>query len=311
MNRLVAILFVASAAGCAGQVSGSSSSSRDPTPVDECTMGATGACTQENGNVGSRACEPGQDGYVWGACNAASCTGATMSCTTAESQQGVAQCVNGRSASACGLSGSCAPGAVAASGPNDECESACTLVDGAWQMQDQPCDTPLVLAFHDEPVGFTRAAGEFDLSGLDASLRTDWVSAETPWLAMDRDGNGRIDDGRELFGSMTQLPAGGRALNGFAALAALDDDHDGQITARDAAFEHLVLWRDADQDRRSSPGELVAAKDAGLLAIRLDYDVAPRCQSGDCEVERATFVWRDLAGREHDGAVVDVHLTRR
>jgi hypothetical protein len=311
MNRFAAFLLIVCATGCAGQVTKSSAPGDDSTqPVDECTMGATDTCTQSNGNVGARACEPGQDGYVWGACHAATCTGAEMSCTTAESQAGIAQCVNGLSASACGLAGSCTPGTEQSVG-DEGCESACTLVGGSWQMQDQPCDTPLVLAFHDERVAFTRAPGEFDLSGRAASLGTDWVSAETPWLAMDRDGNGRIDDGAELFGSMTELPGGARAVNGFAALAALDDDHDGQITAKDAAFAQLVVWRDADQDRRSSPGELVAAKDAGLVAIRLDDSVVPICHDGDCEVERATFVFRDETGREREGAVIDVHLARR
>jgi len=37
--------------------------------------------------------------------------------------------------------------------------------------------------------------------------------------------------------------------------------------------------------------------------------VDPRCDArGNCEVERATFRFRDAAGREHTGAVVDVHL---
>jgi hypothetical protein len=278
--------------------------------VDECTVGATQSCTQDNQNVGSRACEAGQDGYVWGACNPASCTGATMTCATPDSGEGVAQCSNGQSASACGLAGACTPGAVESYGYYS-CEETCALLDGTWQWQAQPCDTPLVLAFDREPVEFTRVPGEFDLAGRAASVPTDWVSARTPWLAMDLDGNGRIDDGRELFGSMTELPGGGRARNGFEALAVLDDDHDGQITARDAAFDRLVLWGDSDQDRRSGPGELVAARDAGLVAIRLDYGVVPRCDEGDCEIERAVFVFRDAAGREREGAVIDVHLATR
>ena len=74
-----------------------------------------------------------------------------------------------------------------------------------------------------------------------STVDNDWVGAETPWLALDRNGNGLIDDGRELFGSMTELPDGRRAPNGFAALAALDDDGDGRITARDAAFARLLV----------------------------------------------------------------------
>ena len=184
--------------------------------------------------------------------------------------------------------------------------------DGADDASPSPCfgctNTPLVLAFHDEPVEFTRTPGAFDLTGIAASVATDWVGSATPWLALDRNGNGAIDDGRELFGSMTELPDGQRAPNGFVALSALDDDGDGQITARDASFARLLVWRDVDQDRRSSPGEIESAAAAGLVAIRLDDTIDPRCIGGDCEVERARFVYRDATGREHEGAVVDVHL---
>ena len=71
------------------------------------------------------------------------------------------------------------------------------------------------------------------------------------------------------------------------------------------------MWRDADQDRRSSPEELTSARDAGLLAIRIDYRAVPQCEDGDCEVERAGFVFRDGTGVEREGSVVDVHLARR
>ena len=312
MIRLGLSLLVAFTAGCVGQVASSSGSGSSGTPaaVDECKAGTTESCIQANSDVGSRACEVGQEGYVCGACNPASCGGASMSCTTADSKAGIARCTNGQSASACGLAGACNPGDMQTYGYYS-CEEDCTLIGGSWQWQQMPCDTPLVLAFEREHVTFTRAAGEFDLVGRDATIATDWVSASTPWLAIDLDGNGSIDDGRELFGSMTRLPGGGRASNGFVALAALDDDNDGQITERDAAFDRLVVWRDADQDRRSSPGELTSARDAGLVAIRLAYDPAPRCDDGDCEVERATFVFRDGAGHEHDGAVIDVHLATR
>jgi hypothetical protein len=170
--------------------------------------------------------------------------------------------------------------------------------------------TPLVLAFVGDPVRFTNASGDFDLAGREASVDTDWVSSQTPWLAMDRNDNGSIDDGSELFGSMTDLPDGHRAPNGFVALAALDDDGDGRITARDAAFGRLLVWRDANQDRRSQPSELTPAADAGLVSIDLGYRVEPRCDGDDCEIERARFVFR-AGAEERTGEVIDVHLRER
>jgi hypothetical protein len=252
------------------------------------------------------------------------CNGRWQNCMTAEGEDGVAACNGDGPTSACGLldpSKGCYPGDEYTGGAPSGCSTACALDTSGPTWRFSACDvpappsssnsgTPLVLAFGGEPVRFTSAAGDFDLAGREASVATDWVSPETPWLAFDRDGNGSIDDGRELFGSMTALPDGQRAPNGFVALAALDDDGDGRITAHDASFGRLLVWRDANQDRRSEPGELTSAEDAGLVSIELGYHVAPRCSGDDCEIERAHFVFRE-GGRERTGDVIDVHLGER
>jgi hypothetical protein len=171
--------------------------------------------------------------------------------------------------------------------------------------------TPLVLSFDRAPVQFAASAESFgfDLTGT-MSVATDWPTARTPWLALDRDGNGRIDDGSELFGSATLLPRGGRAANGFIALRELDDNGDGQITALDAGFARLLLWSDRDGDRVSTNGELAPASSSKLISIELGYTTdAPRCDArGNCEIERATFQYMDEAGVPRRGDVIDVHL---
>jgi hypothetical protein len=187
----------------------------------------------------------------------------------------------------------------------------CEISNGMWTYDPTLCWTPLVLAFAGERVEFTHVAGYFDLAGTNARVDTDWVAAQTPWLALDRNGNGRIDDGSELFGSMTPLADGSRAHDGFAALSALDDDGDGRITARDSAFGELLVWRDINQDRASSPDELTLAADTGLVSIELGYRVVPRCVDGDCEMERARFKFRDGQGGLQAGDVIDVHLVGR
>ncbi len=169
--------------------------------------------------------------------------------------------------------------------------------------------TPLVLSFDGAPVEYLvdREHG-FDVDGA-RSLVTDWPTARTPWLALDRDGDGRIGDGSELFGSMTVLSSGQRARNGFVALRELDADGDGRITPNDPGFASLLVWSDRDGDRRSSPGELAPAGSLELLSIDLDYSVRPRCDPrGNCEMERAPFQYRDAAGVVRTGSVVDVHL---
>lgn len=204
---------------------------------------------------------------------------------------------------------------------NEKCGVTPTLTENTFSARNEAtcleckCTTPLVLSFDGGPVKLLADDGSarFDLSSRQdgSELRTDWPAAENPWLALDRDGDGVISSGRELFGSATTL-GGGTAANGFEALAALDDNVDGVIDARDAAYARLRLWSDRDHDRVSSPGELRSLAEAGVEALELHYVVAPRCDArGNCEVERATFRFVDSAGRARVGALVDVHLAVR
>jgi len=175
------------------------------------------------------------------------------------------------------------------------------------------CSTPIVLVFEgDMPVALRRDDGRahFDLAarGEPSAERTDWPSAATPWLALDRDGDGRITSGEELFGSATPL-ASGHAQDGFEALADLDANHDGRIDDRDSGFRQLVVWFDRDGDRVSNAGELQSLASLGVRSLDLTYRSSPRCDArGNCEVERAEFAWTDPTGRVRTGTMVDVHL---
>jgi hypothetical protein len=302
-------------------------------PALVCAL-ATAACVGKlEPSPGPSGADPGADTSDAGPSTLVTgpCNGRWQNCVTAEGEDGVAACSGNVTASACGLldlANGCYPGDEYTGGAPPDCSTACALDASGPTWRFPACNvtapsggsssggassssgTPLVLAFAGESVRFTGAAGDFDLMGREASVATDWVSPETPWLALDRDGNGTIDDGRELFGSMTVLTDGQRAPNGFVALAALDDDGDGLITAHDASFGRLLVWRDANQDRRSEPGELTSAEAAGLVSIDLGYRDVPRCSGDDCEIERAHFVFRE-GGRERTGDVIDVHLGER
>lgn len=165
------------------------------------------------------------------------------------------------------------------------------------------CTTPLVLSFDGAPVVFQRRAARFAFTA-GRPLLTDWPGAATPWLARDLDGNGLIDDGSELFGSDTRV---GRrtARHGFEALAALDANHDGAVDAKDPAFATLLVWRDADGDKRSSHDEVVPLSSLGVTALSTDFTVELRCDGrGNCERERSRFT--TTSGRA--GELVDVYL---
>lgn len=111
-----------------------------------------------------------------------------------------------------------------------------------------------------------------DINGLGTTLWLGWpTSADDAWLALDRNGNGAIDDGSELFGNTRNLSSGMNAANGYEVLAELDENRDGRIDASDSAFGALLLWGDANRNGVSEPTELVSLPDAGIRELSLDY----------------------------------------
>lgn len=193
---------------------------------------------------------------------------------------------------------------------------ACEFYDTDWHLNNGPqcqCNTPLVLSFDDRPVTFTaEAMGSFDLTRDGVCHASDWPTGKTPWLALDRNGDGAINDGGELFGSATKLAGGGFAQNGFEALRELDDNHDGVFDARDAAFAKVVVWTDRDLDRQSAPRELQSLAESGVTAIDLHDRRETRCDArGNCEGERSELAFTDAAGAARRGTVIDVYLPTR
>jgi hypothetical protein len=124
--------------------------------------------------------------------------------------------------------------------------------------------SPLVLDLDGDGVHMTSLASgvAFDLLATGAPVRTAWITKGDAWLALDRNGNGVIDSSAELFGEH-------QAANGFAALAELDANGDGVVDARDPVYAELVVWRDANANGVSDPGELVSLEAAGVRSIAL------------------------------------------
>jgi hypothetical protein len=111
----------------------------------------------------------------------------------------------------------------------------------------------------------------FDHAADGFAERSGWVAPGDGLLVWDRNANGVIDSGREFFGSETLLPNGLKAVNGFAALRALDANGDGVIDANDPVFTQLRVWVDASTDARTGQGELLTLEDAGVRSINVNY----------------------------------------
>lgn len=160
-----------------------------------------------------------------------------------------------------------------------------------------------------DPLVLDLAGNGFSTRGLDDAVRfdlnadgrTDSISApsgDDALLALDRNGNGRIDDGRELFGDQNG------AANGFAELAKYDDNADGRIDAADAVFERLRLLRFDAEGRQHTQ----SLSQAGVAAIDLQARDAKQALGAYDEIAQlGSFQFAD--GRS--GQAADLLLAQR
>ncbi|GFM76187.1 hypothetical protein PSCICM_20060 [Pseudomonas cichorii] len=116
-----------------------------------------------------------------------------------------------------------------------------------------------------------KAGIHFDHDGNGTAETTGWVGRDDGLLVWDRNDNGQIDNGNELFGNNSILSNGQRAANGFAALAELDNNHDGKIDANDNAFSKLQIWRDLNSDAKVNTGELLSLSAANITSLNTAY----------------------------------------
>lgn len=146
------------------------------------------------------------------------------------------------------------------------------------------CVSPVLIDVAGNGFRLTDVAGgiRFDLRAQGHPLQVAWTTKDSDdaWLVLDRNGNGTVDDGSELFGNFTTQP-GGPNKNGFIALAQFDKpenggNSDGAVDRSDEIFNSLRLWQDKNHNGVSEVSELISLQTAGVGSIGLDYKEAAR-----------------------------------
>jgi VCBS repeat-containing protein len=98
----------------------------------------------------------------------------------------------------------------------------------------------------------TKAHGvAFDVDDSSYLKQTAWIKGDDAFLVLDRNYNGEIDSGKELFSNSTVA----LSRRGLAGMAWVDANYDGKLTAADPVWKELKVWRDADQDGMQDAGE--------------------------------------------------------
>ncbi len=159
-------------------------------------------------------------------------------------------------------------------------------------VQRQELQDPLVINFSDQPMSLSTETVEFDLN-MDGQMDDmPTLSAQAGFLALDKNNNGIIDDGSELFGAQTG--------DGFFELSQYDDNQDGFINEHDAVFSQLMVWQPGTDN------ELTKLSDTNVDTISLQ-NVETEFSFTDENNQRLGQMRQTSIYANQDGSVGSVH----
>ena len=131
---------------------------------------------------------------------------------------------------------------------------------------------------------------QFDLAGTGSAQNVGWIGAGSGFLVRDLNHDGLINNGTEMFGNATTLASGGKAQDGFQALAQLDSNHDGVLNALDTAFSDLGVWVDSNSDGITQPGEIHSLASLNITQFNLNAASTAVNNNGNWILQDSTYV---------------------
>lgn len=148
---------------------------------------------------------------------------------------------------------------------------------------------PLVIDLGEPGIELTtvKKGVHFDLDNNGFAELTSWIGTEDGFLVLDRNGNGKIDNGNELFGDQVTLKNGEKSSSGFEALEEFDENKDGLIDENDSEFANLKVWIDSNHNGISESNELKNLSALGIVSIGLNF-----MESNVTDAETGTLIAR-------------------
>jgi len=208
--------------------------------------------------------------------------------------------------------------------PPSSCPLTFAVCDGgSWSFEWCDCvyySSPVLVDVSGNGFALTSASNgvSFNLNNIGGSEKIAWTRADSDdaWLALDRNGNGTIDNGTELFGDVTAQPevAAGEKKNGFRALAVYDQpaqggNDDGVIDVRDAVFTSLRLWQDRNHNGISEAAELHTLPSLNVASIEVECKISKKTDEFGNEFRYRAKI-RDSKGSDVARWAWDVFLVR-
>lgn len=158
------------------------------------------------------------------------------------------------------------------------------LIDSLSALLRDLLADPLVLDLDGDGVELTSLVSSgtfFDLDSDGHAERTGWVSPQDGLLVHDANSNGLADGIVELFGDAN--------TDGFDELQLLDTNADGLISAADASFAELMVWRDLNSDGVSTADEMYTLGDLSIANVSLGYSNIDVENAGNIVARESTF----------------------